>query len=261
MKISETLHEIKKQLSNKGDVGYEDYLDNVVGCVVEGVDYEYDAFVIEQLEIVLTQFWNNKNNLIETMEKIKDLISSHDGKKYKQKLGMVRYEFDSDKFHKNNKYMLYIIPIPFMLCVLRMLYIELYMGIKSTFSSWIIPFIIVIISTILLPYLFTYNAKKAKYKTNFIEIKDNICTYNKMQSAYVFTGVERRIYYIDKVLSAEANFKKLVIHGNIDVKKSIDGSNKVEYFTTESELIIPNYYKNMEEVISFISTKIENNKR
>lgn len=120
MKISEILHEIKKQLSNKGDTGYEDYLDNIIGCVVEGIDYKYDGFVIEQLELVLTEFWNNKINLDETMEKIKDLISSHDGKKYQQKLGMVRYEFDSDKFHKNNKYMLYIIPIPTILLLLRL---------------------------------------------------------------------------------------------------------------------------------------------
>ncbi|MBC8060245.1 MAG: hypothetical protein H7Y18_06225 [Clostridiaceae bacterium] len=252
MNTSEKLHEIKNLLSNKGDTRYEDYLDKVFNCV----DCELDTFVYQQLELVLTQFWNNKNNLDETMEKIEDLISSRNGKKYQEKLGMVRYEFDKAKFIKGNKYILYIICIPLLLCVLRMLYLELYMGVSRTVSQWLIGFIIVIVFMLFIPYLFTYNAKKAKYKTNFIEIKDNICIYNKMQSAQFLTGVERRMYYLNKVSKIDSNSKYVFLYGEIEVKKHTEGSKKVEPYKTINKLKIPNYYKNIDEVITFISLKI-----
>ncbi|MBC8060246.1 MAG: hypothetical protein H7Y18_06230 [Clostridiaceae bacterium] len=252
MNTSEKLHEIKNLLSDKGDTRYEDYLDKVFNCM----DCEFDTFVYQQLELVLTQFWNNKNNLDETMEKIEDLISSHNGKKYQERLGMVRYEFDRNKFYKNNKYILYIICIPLMLCVLRMIYIKLYMGDRSTFSSWLIPFIIVIVSTMFIPYLFTYNAKKAKYKTNFIEIKNNICIYDKAQSASIEAGLERRMYYLNKVSKIDSNSKYVFLYGEIEVIKHTEGSKKVEPYKTINKLKIPNYYKNIDEVITFISSKI-----
>jgi hypothetical protein len=255
MNTSEKLHEIKNQLLNKGDTIYEDYLDNVF-CYI---DCNYDAFVIQQLELVLTQFWNNKNNLNETMEKIEDLISSKDGKKYQQKIGMVRYEFDADKFYKNNKFILYIIPIPSILLILRLVYIKLFIGSSTSISVTLFAFGTMIVVFLFLPYLFTYSAKKAKYKTNFIEIKDNICIYNKMQSAQILTGVERRIYYLNNVSKINSNSKGTYIDGEIEVKKYTMGSNRVEPCKIVDKLKIPNYYKNIDEVITFISSKIDKN--
>jgi hypothetical protein len=252
MNTSEKLQKIKNQLSNKGETSYEDFIDNVFGCVDSG----FDDFVYSQLESVLKEFWDNKNDLKETMEKIKDLISSRNGKKHQEKMGMARYEFDDDKFFKNNKYILYIICIPLILCVLRFLYLKLYMGDSSTISSWLIAFIIVIISTMFFPYLFTYNAKKAKHKTNFIEIKDNLCIYNKMQSAYILTGVERRIYYLNNVSKIDASSKCVYLYGEIEVKKYTEGEKKVEPYTVVNKLKIPNYYKDIEEFITFISCKM-----
>jgi len=257
MNISKKLIEIKDQLSNKGDIGYEDYLDKVIGCVVDSGDRDYDTFVVEHLEIVLTQFWNNKISLNETMEKIEDLISSHDGKKYQQKIGMVRYEFDGDKFLKNNKYILYIIPIPTILLLLRLVYIRLFIGSSTSIGVTLFAIGTMIVAFLILPYLFTYNAKKAKYKTNFFEIKNNVCIYNIMKSAYLYTGVERRIYYLDKVSAVESDSKCVCIYGEIQVKKYTEGLNKVELCKIVDKVKIPNYYKNIEEIIAFISSKID----
>jgi len=116
-----------------------------------------------------------------------------------------------------------------------------------------------IVAFLILPYLFTYNAKKAKYKTNFFEIKDNVCIYNKMKSAYLYTGVERKIYYLNKVSAVESDSKCVYIYGEIQVKKYTEGLNKVEICKIVDKVKIPNYYKNLDEVIAFISPKIYKN--
>ncbi|MBC8060247.1 MAG: hypothetical protein H7Y18_06235 [Clostridiaceae bacterium] len=255
MNTSEKLHEIKNLLSDKGDTLYEDYLDDVY----DYIDCKFNAFVYQQLELVLTQFWNNKNNLDVTMEKIEDLISSPNGREYQRKLGMVRYEFDGDKFYKNNKYILYIIPIPAIISNLRMIYYQLSIGINMTFGDLLIDLGTTIVFLLLLPYLFTYNAKKAKYKTNFFEIKDNICIYNKAQSASIKAGLERRIYYLNKVSKIDSNSKYVCLYGEIEVKKHTEGSKKVEPYKTIDKLKIPNYYKDIDEVITFIASKTVKN--
>lgn len=176
---------------------------------------------------------------------------------------IIRYEFDKDKFFKKNKYILYISWILSIYLFSRVIYYTyclLFDGLGAMLSEIIIFFVgcvgFVLVFTLLLPYLFIYYAKKAKYKTSFIEIKENICKYNKVESPHILKGAKRRVYYINKVSKVDSNSKRVYIYGEIHVKQYTEGLNNMEHYNTINKLKIPNYYKNIEEVSAFISSKI-----
>ncbi|MGV8984504.1 hypothetical protein [Clostridium sp.] len=246
MKTSGKLSLIKDYITHTGNDKYDTYVDKVIGCV--GVEYDY--FVYDQIEIVLKDFWDKTDNLKDTLVKIESLISSHDGGKYKKKIGMVRYEFDRDKFHEKNRYILILLWVPTIWISLQMLYVNLFKNISTSFKDIAFLIAIVLIFTFL-QYIFTYVVKKSMYSSNFFVITNGRCLYNKTHLSDPNAGSDRRIYDLNKILKVESDFKSTCFYGEIQVRDNTDGDIKSR--KTISKLKVKNYYKDIEEVIKFVN--------